>query len=147
MLHLDLSSLKASSNGTVTGEIWFDEDFAFPEAGWSDFPIEVLTWWLELLAKLASGQLSSGQVSFMDGPYRVRAAVAGDMLRLDFLSEHLRVSGGSRVTSFANTVKHSIDITAALLDECRRRKWTSPEIDNLQLALKTVESQIRTGTS
>jgi hypothetical protein len=146
MLHLNLSSLKAGRAGSVTGEIWFDGDFPFPEVGWSDFPIEVLAWWLELLGKLASGEITTGQVSFMDGPYRIRALVSGDVLRVEFLSEHPGVHGGSRVTSLASALTHAIATAIALLDECRRRTWNSEAISNLQRTLTTIQAQSRTET-
>jgi len=141
MLHIDLSSLEAGARGPATGGIWFEDGYTFPEAGWSDFPIVVLTWWIDLLARLASGQTNRGEISFMDGPYRVHATLTGESLQLEFVSENPGVSGASSTTTLDHTLDEAIGAARALLEECRRRGWTSDDIEDLQRSLNLAQSR------
>jgi hypothetical protein len=139
MLRIVLSSLKLGSRGSVTGQIWFDDGDAFPEVGWSDFPVVLVTWWLDLLARLLSASDQEGRISFMDGPFRVQATCRGDFLRLDFVSEHPGVKSSSRITTLAAAIDNAKDIARALVGECGRRGWASREIESLRRALAAAE--------
>lgn len=56
---------------TVTGEIFcVAGGVSFPEAGWNDFVIIILTWWLEASTRLGRGH-SQEVWRFMDGPWQV----------------------------------------------------------------------------
>src|SRR6266571_3306699 len=53
----------------ITGEIWLQlGDFSFPSQSWSDFPVIILSWWLDALDTLPSAN-SATEFLFMDGPY------------------------------------------------------------------------------
>lgn len=41
----------------------------FPEKEWSDFPVVILSWWIEGLREIESGRSHSFHGSFMDGPF------------------------------------------------------------------------------
>jgi len=63
-------SLRRSSRGTISGEIWCEFDGeSFPEARWDDLIVVVLGWWLESLSTLISGRKLNVDVRFLDGPF------------------------------------------------------------------------------
>lgn len=68
-----------SKLGVVIGIIFFecDEQF-FPERNWTDFPIDVLAWWLD---ELDSGKTTL-RLDFMDGPFFLEAKLRGDTVSI-----------------------------------------------------------------
>ena len=70
--------------GSVTGVVYFDFGGRrqFPAAGWSDFVIVVVSWWLAALDRISQGGVET-ELHFMDGPYWiVIAAQTGAKLLL-----------------------------------------------------------------
>jgi hypothetical protein len=63
-----------------------DGEVPFPSADWRDFPVIVLTWWLNDYAAMHE-QGSPVRSSFMNGPYEVEISplTDGKSLRLRFL--------------------------------------------------------------
>src|SRR5689334_16473746 len=58
------------SSGSIIGHIWTTiEDWSFPNQGWNDFPVVILSWWSEALLTLSAGENDRARFSFMDGPY------------------------------------------------------------------------------
>lgn len=63
-------TLTRSASGAVSGVVYLmSGDQAFPERGWYDFPLVVLTWWANAFHDLASGRSRSVECWFMDGPF------------------------------------------------------------------------------
>jgi hypothetical protein len=70
-------TLERSARGSITGRIWLrdgcPEDQAdFPEVGWFDFPVALLSAWTAELQRFARAVPSVGALvrcHFMDGPY------------------------------------------------------------------------------
>jgi hypothetical protein len=71
MIALDLQTFQQSrESGNVTGVIYVElESGAFPEVGWSDFPVIILSWWAEALLQLAMRTRRKVLWLFMDGPH------------------------------------------------------------------------------
>ena len=71
MIALDLQTFRQSrEGGNVTGVIFLElQDGAFPEMGWSDFPVIVLGWWTDSWLQLEVATRSEIQWRFMDGPH------------------------------------------------------------------------------
>jgi hypothetical protein len=71
MIALDTQTFQQSrQTGNVTGVIFLElEGGAFPERGWSDFPVIVLSWWTEAWLQLEVPTRRQVQWRFMDGPY------------------------------------------------------------------------------
>src|SRR5688572_22893418 len=75
---VETASLHRSDVGSVTGEIHLRlGSDAFPETGWSDFPIVILSWWIGALLALLRGESRSEDLQFMDGPLVVRLSDDG----------------------------------------------------------------------
>jgi len=71
MIALDLQTFHQSrEGGNVTGVIYVElESGAFPEMGWSDFPVIILGWWVEALLQLEAPARREVLWQFMDGPH------------------------------------------------------------------------------
>ena len=78
MISLDLQTFQQIRKaGNVTGVIFLElQRGPFPEAGWSDFPVIILGWWIEAWLQLeTSAQRREVQWRFMDGPYSATLTV------------------------------------------------------------------------
>lgn len=80
---IELESVRVGADGTATGVIYWDVEGAqFPEAGWNDFVVVILGWWLQDVIALLRGETKDVALDFMDGPFSV-------LLRVD--NEHVAV--------------------------------------------------------
>ena len=82
MITLDLQTFRQGrEDGNVTGVIYIElASGAFPERGWSDFPVIVLGWWAEALCQLEVPTRREVLWRFMDGPHRLTLTkVDGDI--------------------------------------------------------------------
>ena len=65
-----------SSTGSKWVAIWIVLDgTAFPESGWTDFPLIVLRWWVE--AALEHSRVDVVEWRFMDGPFWIELSRLG----------------------------------------------------------------------
>lgn len=68
----DLRDLERTKQRSIIGRIWFTlGEQAFPGAGWSDFIVVVLGWWIGQLLDLRRANKSDVEFLFMDGPYSI----------------------------------------------------------------------------
>jgi hypothetical protein len=76
-IRIDEVSFRKGANN-ITGVIYIElGNIAFPERGWNDFPVVIVTWWLQALIKLLAGTPSEQTFLFMDGPFEFRVASTG----------------------------------------------------------------------
>ena len=144
VLCVDPSSLETAASGAVTGRIWFEGVHPFPDAGWYDFPIVVLSWWLELLLRLATGQAKTAELRFMDGPFRIRVFATDDnALVLEFWSGRALTPLESNTTDLNQAMAEGISCARALLAECKTRGWTSADIERLEKIQKEAQKAVR----
>src|SRR5436190_394850 len=69
-INLNTDSFARNSGGLVKGWIWIDvDDIAFPSTAWDDFPVIVVSWWIEAALSLIEETTSVGEFRFMDGPF------------------------------------------------------------------------------
>ena len=125
-------SLRRSSGGTITGHLWLrwaDADGSsidFPEAGWADFPVPVLSWWLQALGELRVG--SGAAFRFMDGPHSIHIDLRGETLTLHGHEMTLEVMA----TAFESRLREA---ASRVLSECDQRGWSSRDILQLREVL------------
>jgi len=132
-------SLERSAYGGVMGKLWIEIDgMSFPDEGWFDFVLVILAWWLEALSTLPNED--KVVLSFMDGPYFIRAFVEGqNELSLELLRgrgdgrEESQASHTVDMRSFVETVNQA---ARAVVLECRRRGWVSRDLDSLLMLAK-----------
>ncbi|WP_146210018.1 hypothetical protein [Vitiosangium sp. GDMCC 1.1324] len=133
-VHVDTDSLTRASSGSITGVLFLRGDgAAFPEEGWSDFPVVVLAWWLEALEGLRSGRAASASCRFMEGPFSVEVARRGVefLLRGQRDGRRVEVLVEERVDleSFWREVRAGASRVVAV---CAARGWTSKDLESLR---------------
>jgi hypothetical protein len=115
-------------------------DQAFPSAPFLDFPIVVLSWWLESLVDLSSGAKSVHH-SFMNGPFEFVAENEGVVLcivcRQRTLTGVRNVFPAQRVllTAYATALTNAARV---LLDALDLLGATGADIGNLSAALARI---------
>jgi len=123
------------SSGSITGHIWITiGDWGFPSQGWDDFPVVILSWWIEALLSLSAGENDRARFSFMDGPYFFEiAAPVGDVCSVSFYrngqtgSELLR----EQSCQFGDIRKAVLSAARTTIDACQEKKWVSTDLNKL----------------
>jgi hypothetical protein len=138
-------SLTLSRRGAIFGEIFITLNaHNFPDGRWNDFIVVVLGWWCEQCANLLRGRLQA-ELWFMDGPFFVQLQRTEDEVwAIRFLRHRAVASPGmvetEPVSGLADPVAISsqtfvgsvVRASEVILNECARRGWTRPEIDDLK---------------
>ena len=146
-VELDLDAVGRASSGNVFSGIWLDVDgLAFPQRGWSDFSVVMLSWWLpsaEALLRLNSPQ----SLRFMEGPYAVVLETPPDrsgqwLVRCTEQGQRTRVALESAVDSMTLTSSLSSQ-SRRLLTVCRDKQWWNDDCDALERAINTLERAAR----
>jgi len=124
-----------AKSGLVTGPIWLRHEGAdFPESGWRDFPVAILSSWLTQLTAVTRGT-GEAVCSFMDGPFEFKITnERPGVLRLQFvergIDDERPIEGFSVPASTLHVTLHAA--VATTLSECARRGWSSTEVENLR---------------
>jgi hypothetical protein len=128
-IHVDSTKLSRTAGGSIVGPIWVElADTAFPEEGWFDFPVVLLTWWLQALR--AHGKTHSDKVlDFMDGPYEIRLEAASGGCRARLYDRH----GQGKVVAAATVDCEGLGESALaqgkkILAQCRRNGWEDTDV-------------------
>lgn len=141
IVNIGLDSLRLNNRGVITGEIYLSlKDFIFPEKGWDDFVIVILSWWLTAISNVIEGSIGCVQeFSFMEGPLLVKITkISDDCLEMRFVKEQK----DSELVFFTcqssiDQVKHSLlKSTGELLEEIKLRNWGSEESKKLEEMFK-----------
>ena len=125
-----------SKRGSITAPLFFDYgEYQFPENGWSDFVVVVLSWWIDACSVINKGREEKVELSFMDGPM---------LLRL-FLREEGKVEmhcvdqrGEKEIIEYKTTIDLSklsqqlISVANEVLNICSQNGWESEDISNLR---------------
>jgi len=122
MIALDLQTFQQSrEGGNVIGVIYVDlESGAFPEAGWSDFPVIILCRWAEALMQLETPMRREVIWQFMDGPHSLALT---------------KVTGTAPSGSLIFEQLESDLLAAAqcVVSHCERRNLLSNDLNELQM--------------
>ena len=123
------NTLRRSPVGAITGHLWLrwaEADGSsrhFPEAGWADFPVPVLSWWLQALGELKIG--SGAEFRFMDGPHIIHINLSADKLTLRGHEMTLAIPAAA----FESRLREA---ASRVLSECAQRGWSSRDILQLR---------------
>lgn len=81
MITLDLETFRQDREGaSVTGVIFLRlHEEAFPGEGWSDFPVIILSWWIEAWLQFVQPSTRQAVWRFMEGPYYVALSKEEDV--------------------------------------------------------------------
>lgn len=142
-----LESLSKQSDQAVTGLIAIrTPEIVFPDRGWSDFVVVVLSWWLREVTALMSGSTPMAKCAFMDGPYEFQLAIhSRDRWRLALLrrtASNQELSGETLVAP--TTVVAELAKTAnAVLRKCQENSWEDEDLKLLSVRFKELQSKRR----
>ncbi len=142
MIGLDLQTFRQScQSGNVTGTIFLDlQGRAFPDRGWSDFPVIILGWWIDAWLQLEVPTRREVQWLFMDGPYaatltKVPGAASDAALRSSRVRASL-LEAGEHVVAYCDQ-HHMISSDLELLrDNVRRLKANLRSAEDAGFALQ-----------
>jgi len=139
-IEVDPSTLAISTSGSITGVIAIrTSDIVFPEAGWSDFPVVILSWWLEPVAQILAGNSKVWDCRFMDGPYSLRLEKEqNDIWMLRGLYDRRTVEFTATV-SLAAFLNRLLSVAQKVLRESRKRGWQNTDIKNLGSAIQNAQ--------
>ena len=117
----------------ITGEIWLQlGSFAFPSESWSDFPVIILSWWLDALVSLRS--TGYAEFLFMDGPLLFEGVEADGNC---FLRCMERTPDGTEciretVVDLNELCSQVINAARMVVQECRQRGWVTADTAALE---------------
>ncbi|WP_434387716.1 hypothetical protein [Melittangium boletus] len=136
-LHVDTDSLARTASGSLTGVLFLRGDGgAFPDERWSDFPVVVLTWWLEALDGLRAGRAPSASCRFMEGPFRVELTRRGAELLVRGQRTGRRVEVLLEERADLETFWREVRAVASrVVAACAAHGWTSKDLEALRGAL------------
>jgi hypothetical protein len=145
-IELTLNAVERRRSGTIVGPIWIANGAlgaAFPEVGWSDFPVAILGAWLPAFRRLADrGQ--AAECYFMDGPYHftITGATRNDWTVACF--EHREGPKASNAiaewtTSPSEFIGSAVVAGRRILGHCDARGWWDTDTDTLRAALTNMD--------
>jgi len=139
MIALDIQTFHQSrESSNVTGVIYVElESGAFPETGWSDFPVIILGWWAEALLQFGSSARREALWRFMDGPHSLTLTKAPS----DFSGSPVAITQVNR------SLLESAERVASY---CEEHKMFSKDLETLKvniLRLKAKQAVQRTGAN
>ena len=131
---VDPASFKSSKRGLITGTVFVQvDDIAFPSFHWDDFPVRILTWWLDAVKLLLSSEQNQSKCWFMDGPYGYEIIKENSrewIIRLfderDATIYHVEAVCNS--VAVANAIRLAADI---VMTTCSDNNWMSTDLDAL----------------
>jgi hypothetical protein len=137
-------TLQRTALGGISGRIWLRDGSRevqadFPEVGWFDFPVALLSGWATELQRLARSFPSDGAVAtchFMDGPYTftVRGA-GGGAWRISCVEERVQaptVACQEWVTDSSSFMAGFHRAARATLAACDARGWWDADTEALR---------------
>ena len=141
---MDEVSFKLNMSNNITGQIYLiiDEQ-SFPEKGWYDFPVIVLSWWLQSLENILNSPLgTSYEFGFMDGPFLVRGIKnESDALKLTFIKD--RLDGEMElftticsIKQFKNSLVSAAAKAVNFVEQTKR--WSTDDIQELKKLCRKV---------
>jgi len=139
MITLGLQSFHQSrESGNVTGVIHVElESGAFPETGWSDFPVIILSWWVEAWLQLEAPTRREVQWRFIDGPHSLTLTKVEGVISSDALA-------------FARVESSLLEAAERVVSHCDQHKMFSQDLETLRMnigRLKANQTVQRTGAS
>jgi hypothetical protein len=137
-------TLERSAQGGITGRIWLRDgshevQADFPEVGWYDFPVALLSSWATELQRLARAFPSYGVVAtchFMDGPYAFTVHAAGrGAWRISCVERRVEapdVPCQEWVTDSSSFMAGFYQTARATLAACDARGWWNADTEALR---------------
>lgn len=129
-LVLDLCEAKINLSGNISAPIFLRlHERAFPEEGWIDFPIVILSWWLSSIESFEDPI----ELAFMDGPFAIRLKMDANLYEYSCIEDGKKMiepsfSGRIRKLDF---VKDLNLVSQRAVQFCRDRNIVNDDVETL----------------
>ena len=135
---VDPTSLVRGQSGSITGFVFLRSPLGtYPEAHWSDFPVVVLTWWIQGLHEVVAGREPAFTGHFMDGPFSFTVRhVLGSTAEISWRAGENPQK--SQATDLRSLLVSAAVAGSAVAQACRRNGWSSRDVHALEQALAEV---------
>ena len=131
MIKVDLQSFRQiREGGNVTGVVFVElESGAFPETGWSDFPVIILGWWTDAFLQLEEPTTREVKWRFMDGPHELTLT---------------KMAGVASKNAFEITQVRRFLLEAAefVIAHCEQRKMLGKDLEMLQANAQRLKAHV-----
>ncbi|TRZ40270.1 hypothetical protein CEQ21_04860 [Niallia circulans] len=142
-LYVDLDSLEINRSKNITGTIYFIIDYHryFPDEGWDDFLVIILSWWIKSIRSVDISRIGTTyKFDFMDGtPEVLVKKVSEDQVEMNFSFED-DLNESFKGTFLYKELKDSLlSVSKQVIRELDRNQWIKEDIDefkNLVLSLE-----------
>jgi hypothetical protein len=133
---VETSNLARGRMGSITGPVFLRfEGGAYPGEGWNDFPVVILGWWLEGIARLITGESESFSGRFMDGPYEFTVRrLTTQKAEISWRSSH----APPRTIDVPVLLQSMAAAGASVVLTCRTNGWQSADVETLERAVARV---------
>jgi len=143
-------SFSSTSFQTIAGEIAVRVgSHSFPEAGWSDLPVALLSGWTHVVAALLSGTESErpARCHFMDGPFWVELEPVDEgSWRVRLIDNHCpQRCELDEVVAVADVVSSLIDSGKLVLRVCEEKGWRNRDTEELRRSLRELRVRWSSG--
>lgn len=142
-IEVDLDSLENRQN--VTGKIFFVIDYHryFPEEGWSDFVVIILSWWINSIKGLIVSDIGrTYEFDFMDGtPIVLAKKLDNKNLELRFCTEegtkrHVTLNAICSIEELRDSI---LSVSKKVIRSFERKRWKRYDIDQLKDLVLSLE--------
>lgn len=143
-LAVDVETLRISSSGAITANIWLKiGGREFPAGNWNDFVVVIVGWWAAALQKLLKGSSDQELIDFMDGPYvvEIRNAPPDKFVVKGLQGANRNVEVAVGEIEAMPFIAQFIDCAQNLLDSCRDRSFRTSDIETLQIYLHALRRE------
>jgi hypothetical protein len=142
---VDPSTFERKKIGPVWGTIFFQfEQGRFPAAGWSDIVVPIITEWLAVLSRVATGTSGTHEARFMDGPFLMTVRRIDEAsVSLELVDDHPARATTELSANLNMLLENAITIGEQIQKECRVRKWRDRDTESLARELRRAASARR----
>lgn len=112
-------------NCTITGTFYVYDvnNRCYPCAGWIDFPVIVLGWWVDSVSAGINSKEHRFVLEFMEEDWRFQCAGKGDKVIMTFMDGWSK----KEVAQFTTTWPALIDALFGAIHDLRSHMWSQPE--------------------
>lgn len=144
-LQIDLNSIEQSKNQSITGSIFFDfGNYQFPEIGWNDFIVVVLSWWLSSMRKLVLDLSKFEELRFMDGPFFLAIKKLGeDKCKIECFEKYEGKAEFSGEFSLKKLNGFILKAAREVEAICTEHHWDTDDISKLRLNIRAVSNSLK----
>ena len=142
-LHVDIDSLEINRSKNITGTLYFIIDYHqyFPDKGWDDFLVIILSWWIKSIRGVDISRIGTTyKLDFMDGtPEVLVKKISEEEVEMNFRFKD-DVDDSFKGTFLYSELKDSLlSASKKVIRVLDRNHWVTEEISefkNLVLSLE-----------